>query len=175
MVTNRQFGSSPQAFTLIEVLVVVVILGIAAVITVPMIADTADLQATSAARQIVSTLLFTQTACITKQETYQMVFDSVTDSYSVQDAGGNVIDDPVIAGKQMQLSYPDSSDLSHVTLNSADFNGTDRIWFNRLGEPYAGNPAGNNPMTSGTIVVQSGDKQITVTVEPVTGRVTLSE
>ncbi len=46
MVTNRQFGISPQAFTLIEVLLVVVILGIAAVITVPMIAGTSDLQAT---------------------------------------------------------------------------------------------------------------------------------
>ena len=153
----------------------VVILGIAAVITVPMIAGTSDLQATLASRQIVSTLLFMQTACITKQETYQMVFDSAADSYSVQDAAGNVIDDPVIAGKQMQLSYPDSPDLSHITLNSASFNATDRIWFNRLGEPYAGNPAVNNPMTTGTIVLQSGDKQITLTVEPVTGRVTVSE
>lgn len=175
MVTNRQFGISPQAFTLTEVLSVVVILGIAAVIAVPMIADTSDLQATSAARQIVSTLLFTQTACITKQETYQMVFDSAADSYSVQDAVGNVLDDPVIAGKKMQLSYPDSPDLSHISLNSVSFNATDRIWFNRLGEPYAGTPAVNNPMTTGTIVVQSGDKQITIRVEPVTGRVTVSE
>ncbi len=158
-----------------EVLVVVVILGIASVIAVPLISDTTDLQASSAARQIVSTLLFAQTSAIAKQETYQVVFDADAEAYSVQDAAGNVIDDPVIAGKTMEVSYPDSPRLTDVTIETATFNGTDRIWFDRLGAPYSGNPVSNTPMTNGTVTVQAGETAVTVTVEPVTGRISVND
>ena len=83
---NKQQGG----FTLAEVLVVLVILGIAATVVIPMIGDTSGMRVTSAARLLASTLLFTQTAAISQQQQYQVVFDVAGESYEVQDAAGNV-------------------------------------------------------------------------------------
>ncbi len=164
-----------RAFTLAEVLVVVVILGIAGAIIIPMISDSSDLQATSAARQIVSTLLFAQTAAIAHQEQYQVVFDAAAESYEVQDSSGAVIDNPVSSGSDYRVSFPDISQMKSVTIDAVNFDGTDRVWFDRLGAPYSGAIIANTPLASGEVTVRAGSRSYTVTVEPVSGRIKVDE
>ena len=94
-----------KGFTLAEVLVVLVILGIASAIVIPMIGDTSNLRASSAARQIASTLLFTQTSAITDQQQYQVVFDSVNNCYEVQDQDGDVISETMTLGGDYRIDY----------------------------------------------------------------------
>lgn len=163
------------AFTLAEVLVVVVILGISAAVVIPLISDTTDLQATSAAREIVSTLLYAQTAAIAHQEQYRVVFDSVNNLYEVRDGSGAVAEDPTAPGKAFRVNFEDNSQMSQVQLNGVNFNGESSVWFDRLGAPYAGDPVDNEALTVGTVAVMAGERIVTVTVEPVSGRIKVND
>ena len=175
MRARQKKESRRTGFTLAEVLVVVVILGIAGAIIIPMISDSTDLQATSAARQIVSTLLFAQTAAIAHQEQYQVVFNDATESYEVQDSTGAVIDNPVSPGTDYRISFPDISQMKSVTIDTVNFDGTDRVWFDRLGAPYSGAIITNTPLMLGEVTVRAGSSSYTVTVEPVSGRIKVNE
>jgi prepilin-type N-terminal cleavage/methylation domain-containing protein len=168
--TPHRYG---KGFTLVEVMMVLVILGIAATIVVPMVSDTSDMKATSAARQITSTLLYAQTASISSQQQYQVVFDTTNNSYEVQDSAGNVILDPVV-GSPYQIQYPNDRRTDDVLLETANFDGTNTIWFDRLGAPYGGAISDSPPpLSSGQVTVRVKDKSITINVEPVTGRITI--
>ena len=167
--------SKRTAFTLAEVLVVVVILGIAGAVIIPMISDSTDLQATSAARQIVSALLFAQTAAIAHQEQYQVVFDTVLSSYEVQDSTGAVIDSPVASGTDYRVVFSEISQLKSVTIDTVNFDGKDRVWFDRLGAPYSGPFADKKPLMNGEVTVRAGSRSYVVSVEPVSGRISVAE
>jgi len=159
-------------FTLVEVLMVLLILGIAATIVVPMINDTSGMQVTSAARQIASTLMYAQTASISTQQQYQVVFDTGSNSYEVQDSAGNVITDPVV-GSPYRIEYPNDRRTRNVSLETANFDGNNTVWFDRLGAPYGGAiSASPPPLSTGQVVVRVKDKTMTINVEPVTGRIT---
>ncbi|MBN1844896.1 MAG: prepilin-type N-terminal cleavage/methylation domain-containing protein [Sedimentisphaerales bacterium] len=161
------------AFTLVEVLVVLIILGIAATVVIPMISDTSQMQVTSAARQIASTVLYAQTASISNQQQFQVVFDPAGNRYEVQDAAGNVIDDPVV-GSPYRVEFSQDRRTRNVTLDTVDFDGTQTLWFDRMGSPYAGSISQSPPpLASGQIVVRVKDKTLTILVEPVTGRIRL--
>jgi prepilin-type N-terminal cleavage/methylation domain-containing protein len=160
-------------FTLVEILMVLAILGIAVTIVVPMVTDTSGMKVTSAARQIASTLLYAQTASISTQEQYQVVFDTVSNSYEVQDSTGTVIMDPVV-GSPYQIDYPNDRRTQNVSLETANFDGSSTVWFDRLGAPYGGAiSASPPPLSTGQVVVRVGDKTMTINVEPVTGRITI--
>src|SRR3954469_3129971 len=83
------------AFTLVEILVVVIILGIAGAIIVPSIGSRDDLKAAAAARVIMADLIYTQKLDITRPGNTFMPFDVVNQQYSVTDSAGGVIQHPV--------------------------------------------------------------------------------
>ena len=87
MTQSRRYGNS-KGFTLAEVLVVLIILGIAATIVIPMIGDTSGMRVTSAVRHISSTLMFAQTAAISAQQPVQVIFDADAESYDLGIAAG---------------------------------------------------------------------------------------
>lgn len=164
---------SQGGFTLVEVLMVLLILGIAATIVIPMINDTSDMQVTSAARQIASTLMYAQTASISTQDQYQVVFDTGSNSFEVQDSLGAVIVDPVV-GNPYQIEYPNDKRTRNVSIETVNFDGSSIVWFDRLGAPYGGAiSASPPPLSTGQVVVQVKDKTMTISVEPVTGRITI--
>ena len=175
MELRQKKESRKTAFTLAEVLVVVVILGIAGAVIIPMISDSTGLQASSAARQIVSALLFAQTASIAHQEQYQVVFDAAAESYEIQDSSGAVIDSPVSPGTDYRISFPDIPQMKSVMIDVVDFDGTDRVWFDRLGAPYSGAIDAKTPLGSGKVTVRAGSSSYTVSVEPVSGRIKVEE
>jgi len=161
-------------FTLVEVLMVVVILGVAATIAVPMLGNTHAMQVTAAARQLASTLHYAQTSAIATQQQVQLVCDVTSNQYQVQDASGNVVANPV-SGKPFRVRFGAAGELQDVSLTVADFNGSGTVWFDRMGAPYGGAISQSPPpLASGRITVVSGDEQMTIRVEPVTGRISVN-
>ncbi|MCK4627784.1 MAG: prepilin-type N-terminal cleavage/methylation domain-containing protein [Sedimentisphaerales bacterium] len=158
-----------HGFTLAELLVTIVILGIAAMVVIPSIGNTADMQATSAARQLVSDLLFAQTYSISQKHPYQVVFDVANESYEVQDSDtGSVITHP-ITKSPYQMPFLANKHLKDVRIDVADFDSGNLVRFNSLGMPY--NSAGAQLAARGTVTLTAGTHSITVTVEPVSGRI----
>jgi prepilin-type N-terminal cleavage/methylation domain-containing protein len=155
-------------FTLVEILVVVVILAIAAAMAVPMFSGAAGFQTQSAANMIAADLEYAKSMAISHQQQYGIIFDTGAGAYQVVDQYEAVIQNPVKAGFQYTVNFHGDSRLNQVDLTAANFNGGSKIFFNYLGSPCT-TKDGATAMNSGTITVQGGGTTITITVEPVTG------
>ena len=80
-----------KGVTLVELIVVMVIIAIGAVLAIPNISGwLPNYRLRSAARDVASTLRFAQIKAVSSNTTYQVVFDTLNDSYIVQylDTGG---------------------------------------------------------------------------------------
>ena len=170
---------SHKGFTLVELIIVVVILGIAAMMAIPMVSNAADMQVRSAANRIAADMDYAKNLAITHQSRYCVIFDEADESYEIRvDPFGvsDVIDHPVNPGKFV-VDFSADSRLSRVKIVSADFDSgvsvSNTITFDYLGSPYsgAGSPA---PLDAGTITLEADNFSLTVDVEPVTGYVTIS-
>lgn len=158
------------AFTLAELIIVVVIISIAALLAVPMISSAADSQVRSAANMIAADLEYAKSMAISRQEDYSVVFDVGSNSYEIQDESGSVIDHPVKVETFFSVTISDDSRLGDVVLNSAVFDSTSTVTFDYLGTPSNGS---GTPLNSGSIVLEAGDFSMTITVQPVTGFLTI--
>jgi prepilin-type N-terminal cleavage/methylation domain-containing protein len=168
---NRKFCShSARAFTLVEVIMVVVIMAIAALLAIPMISSGADFQLRAAANIIAADLEYAKSLAITKQDNYSIIFDADNESYEMHDSNGDVVDDPVRASGGIAVDFANDSRFSQVDIETVSFDSTDTVIFDYLGVPYNGS---SNPLSSSAIVLKAGDHTITVTVAPVTGYVTI--
>src|SRR3954463_12559475 len=103
MHTRNLRARAVRAFTLVEILVVVIILGIAGAIIVPNLGTRDDLKAAAAARVIMADMIYTQNLAITNQGNRYMTFDVVAQKYSVIDNTGAVITHPVDHVPYIQL------------------------------------------------------------------------
>lgn len=159
-----------NAFTLIELIVVMVILSIAALLAIPMISSAADVQIRSAANMIAADLDYAKSMAISRQQYYSVVFNSANESYEVHDKDGNVIDHPIKAGSNFVVNLQADSRLSRVDIVSAVFDSQASVSFDYLGSPYNGS---GTALNSGQITLQAGSFSMTVTVEPMTGYVTI--
>lgn len=152
--------TSRVAFTLVELIVVIMIMGIVATVVVPMLSNTQAMQLRANARQIVTELQSAQTASIATRQQYLIEFDRDNNLYQVTPEG------------EASVSYPLSG---RVAIRSVDFNNENNIWFDSMGAPLANtaeNPDGL-PLVTGSLLLESGGEQMTIAVEPVTGRVSI--
>jgi prepilin-type N-terminal cleavage/methylation domain-containing protein len=156
------------AFTFIELVVVMVILGIAAMLAMPMLSSAADSQLQAAAAMIAADLDYAKNLAITRQMTVTVVFNAGTESYQVQDSVGVVLSHPTKVGASFRMNFASDSRTSQVNITAASFDGNSAITFDYLGSPYSGTTTAV-AMTSGQIALSAGTYSTTVTVEPVTG------
>ncbi|MCK4999241.1 MAG: GspH/FimT family protein [Anaerohalosphaera sp.] len=159
-----------RGFTLVEIIIVVVILSIAAVMVVPMISSASGLQIKSAANIIAADLEHVKSLAISRQKSYSVVFDASTNSYQVLDSDSNAVSHPTKANGLFSVSFASDSSLSNVDITSADFDSEQTVVFDYLGTPK------NNSLTdltSGQVTLESDGITMTVSVEPVTGYVTI--
>lgn len=155
-----------RAFTLIEVLSVVVILGIAGAVVVPQMLNTGNLQIQAASRIVIADLLYAQNEAITRQAVRRVVFDPTTNSYKLTDGGGNVL---AVSWKNggaanYVINFSTDSRFDAVTLKTADFGGTQAVEFDALGAPSSG----------GTVDLVTGSTTYRISVAAFTGRVTVA-
>jgi prepilin-type N-terminal cleavage/methylation domain-containing protein len=170
-------SSSPHrgGFTLIEILVVVVILGIASAVILPQMTSRDDQRVASAARTLMSDLLYAQSRSIAYQTRHYVQFSTATNSWQVMvDSGGapgTIITHPVNGVAYVQTVG--TGTLSKIAINSASFDGNTTISFDQMGVPYSWSSAGGNvPMTAGSVVFKAGVNQMTVSVAPYSGEIT---
>ena len=160
-----------QAFTIVELLIVIAVLVIAAAIVIPSIGSAADAQAISAARVLGSDLEVTRSLALTTQQPHSLVFSPDLQSYKVLAnysgepyASAVAIAHPVAAGKQFEVTLSRQNGMSAVRIVGPAFGGKTYVTFNSQGEPSSG----------GTVTVESGQVEMQISVAALTGAVTVT-
>ncbi len=153
-------GSRRAAFTLVELLITIVILGIAATLVVPQLASSAGFEVQAAARTVMADLQFAQNDAIAHQAPRRVVFDLNAQRYRVTDADGIALPSPTHGGTY-EVRFGGASRFPDTQIAAVDFNGNPEVRFDALGTPSDG----------GTIELIAEGTRYRLTVVPLTGRV----
>jgi len=161
-------GRKQGGFTLVEILVVVLILAIAAGVVIPQVIDSSDMQAISAARMIATDLQYAQNLAITTQKPVRMVFNPGAESYQLvyYDHTTNqstAVEHPINKGSYT-VSFGSLQGFGKLDLVSAAFTSNAYVEFNSIGAPD----------NAGQVVVQAGSQSCTIAVSAATGKVTVT-
>jgi len=166
-----------HAFTLIEVLMVVALLVIAAVAALPLISSAGSVAVQAAADVLAADLEYAKSMAMSRGEPYSVEFYIDDEKYEVQDQGGTVIDHPIKKGFTYVVNFATDPRLNQVNIASVDFDGstTLEIKFDYLGSPHTVNGSNLVELVDpGVITLTRGSMTWTVSIEPVTGVITKS-
>lgn len=152
-----------NGFTIIEILILVVLLTIVALTAVPMMSSAGTMQLRAASNMIAADLEYAKSMAISRGQQYSVVFDQNADSYRINDQGGNVIPHPVKKGFNYIVDFKSDGRLSRVDITGANFGGAGDVTFDSLGSPDSG----------GNVTLQASGTTVTITVEPITGYISI--
>lgn len=158
-----------RAFTLIELLIVVVLMAIAASVAIPMLAGTDATRLKAAGRLLVADLGFAQLESITHADDPCVVtFDQTNSSYTlarkstpttpITDPGTNL---PYVT----QFGIGRASELTGVSIQSYSLGGDNEIAFGIYGQ--------TDQTTTAVITLQVGTLTVTVQIDPASGESSL--
>lgn len=173
-------GNRLSAFTLIEILCVVMILGICSAVIIPQISSRDDLRVAAAARVVMSDLMYVQNRAIATQKKHFVVFSGQT--YTVQSRASDVsplttITHPITKGNYVSEFGTSASSANGMNLCTLGTSSVDILGFDELGAPFsynAGTGASTSLSASATIPVTAGAKTLTISIEPFTGEASVN-
>jgi len=156
-------------FTLVELLIVIVLLGIVGGLALPMLGDSKQLQLREAARLLAADIEFTQNESIAHGDDPRMIkFDTANNQYWIAPASApdTPITDIVLQEPYLvSLGSGRAAGVGLVTIQSIDLSGDDELRFDAYGSPDQTGPA--------TITLSAGTSTLTIQVAPGSGEVTI--
>jgi prepilin-type N-terminal cleavage/methylation domain-containing protein len=159
-----------RAYTLVEVLIVVVILGVAASIAIPSMGDTGVLRVQAGLRAIVADITTAQSEALAYQEGRAVRFYPEEGRWVIIRVQGTTIDESTGRLFEGRLNGIDSGDAA---INSADFNGSTTLIFDEMGGPVIA-AGSNQPAPTGAIVISGSGQRFRIEVQGYTGRVVVT-
>lgn len=160
---DKNLTDSRNGFTVIEILILAVLLTIVALTAVPMMSSAGSIQLRAASNMIAADLEYAKSMAISRGQNYSVVFDQNSESYQIEDQNNNVIPHPVKQGFNYIVDFQSNSRLSRVDITGANFGAANSVTFDSLGSPDNG----------GNVTLQASGTTVTVTVEPVTGYISI--
>lgn len=169
-----------RGYTLLELMIVVVLLGITATMVIPNIRGSEPLRVQTAVRALAADIMYAQGDALAYQQRRAVVIDPATNSYWIAEVTGDTLDYDTNAmyridgpGQRFLVSVDEMS-RGAAQITSADFDDLEMIIFDELGGPVAGLTS-ETPSSGGSVVVSGAGVQFTLRVEPYTGRVTVTK
>jgi prepilin-type N-terminal cleavage/methylation domain-containing protein len=164
---------SRRAFTLVEILMVVLILAITSAIIVPQIGSRNDLKAAAAARVVMADLIWAQNRAISTQQKQYVVFSGQNYTIYYRDTDGTLktCTNPVSLQTYTTSFGVKGTPLSDVKISETPVFGTcSSVCFDEMGTPYGYDGTNELSLTSqGTIKLGCDTQALTITIEPYTG------
>ena len=172
-------ATSTRGYTLLELMIVLVMMGIAAALVIPNVRGSENIRIQTAVRAIASDIMYTQSDALAYQARRAIIFDPAANNYWIAEVSGDEVDFDTHA--MYKIDGPNQRFLVDVDITSggaaqiisADFDGNNMLVFDELGGPIAGLDS-DTPSAGGNIIVGSNEgTAYQLSVEPYTGRVTV--
>ena len=176
-----------SGFTLVEILAVIVILGIASAIVIPQIGTRDDMRVKAATRTLIADLIYAQNLAISTGQTVYVRFDVADNKYSLLTAPantkpdkGDLVSHPISQAGYITRFGSGARGWEQVTIASAVMNGIDTnfrpeftVGFDEIGSPHVWcyDVDQRNDLNDGTIVLKAGQFTSEVTISPATGEI----
>jgi type II secretion system protein H len=180
MYRNRKLRIVQNGFTMIELMVVLAIIAIAAAIVVPIASSAGSMQLRAAVTMVAADLEYAKSMSISRGQRYSVVFDASGEKYWIVSGDVYTVDNAIAHPLKPQARYvvdfPHDSRLSGVDIASVNFDGASTVSFDYLGIPYSVDVAASPAalVDHGLITLQAGGATRTVRVEAVTGYISVS-
>ncbi len=162
-----------RAYTLVEILITVVILGIAAAMVIPSMGDTGVLRVQAAVRQIISDISYAQSEAVAHQRSVAVLFDPAKKAYGL-------IDMPASGTVTMSMAFQTTvfdASMGDAVISSVSFansvGNANLLIFDEQGSPVL-SATSNVAPTTGQIVITGSGQTFTISIEGYTGRVSVS-
>lgn len=155
---------APGGFTLVELLVVMVLLGIIAAMVVPMVASSSEGQSLAAARTVATDLQYAQNYAITCRDPVTVAFNPGNDSYDLRGNTSGLLEHPMTKSVYA-VAFDAKSGMDNADLMAAAFGTSQSVRFDELGSPNEG----------GFVTIGGGSQTWYVIVTAVTGAVRVSD
>lgn len=180
MARAEQTRAAVRAFTLVEILCVIMILGIASAIIIPQLGSRDDLKAAAAARTLMSDLIFAQNAAIAQQKRYFVQFSGQTYTvlWRAGDSGPLTTATHPVTKEPYTVTFGTARNgTENVTLGTASFDGFTILGYDDLGTPFSYDALSDlsSALTApGTVTITCGTTALTISVEPYTGETSVN-
>lgn len=168
--TRARVGAA-AGYTLAEVLIVVLILGIGSALVIPQIGSTSVLRVQAAVRTLVADINLIQTDAMARQESRAIIFDVSTNSYKLVVVPGNSVE-PTPENTIYTVDFNNGARFHDSKIIAANFDGDPVLIFDELGGPIV-SPGTTMPSAGGTATITGSGSTFDVKIEPYTGRVTV--
>ncbi len=167
-----RFYMCRKAFSLIELVMVIVVLGILAVAIITASTSKGSIRLHAACQRVASDLRYVQQMAIAQQVRFGISFDPPDESYiGYRINTSNRISDPHTRG-DLEIEFDEMSQYNDIRILSTNFSGND-IEFDSLGAPYNGSGVALSSRGIITLETADGEYSKTVTIEPDTGKVSI--
>ncbi len=180
-----------RSYTLIELIIVMALLALAAAILIPNLVGRGSLTVQAAVRLVIADLSFAQSDALANQEHRRLVFYDDGSGYcliyvpsenfvtpaDLDDPSVEYVYDPLGKMGRYIVDFTSDSRFEGVSITSADLDGAalaDRpeITYDTLGGTVI---PGGDPGMGGTIVISFQDIDFEISISPFTGKITVIE
>ncbi len=188
---SRARSATPRSYTLIELIIVMAVLALAAALLVPNMVGTDSMTVQAAVRLLIADLSFAQSDALANQEFRRVVFYADGAGYCIlnvdaydwvtpldlNDPSVNYVYDPLGSMGQYIVDYTVDNRFEGVLITEATIDNvvlTNRpeITYDELGGTVQSSSA---PGLGGSIVMTFKDSSYRITVAPFTGKLTVIE
>lgn len=172
-----------RGFTMIETIMVIVILGILAALTIPRFNSFYGIKLAGALKSVVSDIRYVQQFAVSHHADSRMEFDTTANSYRAcycneadgacgsgscsNGANWSAIPDP-FTRSGLRMNFASDPQYRGIVISSPSFNGS-TLRFNWQGIPKDG--GGTNLANEGSVVFSYQGNSETIYVSPATGRI----
>ena len=167
-----------RGYTLLEILVVVTVMGIAGAMVIPSMDQAGVLRTQGAVRSVVSDIMFAQGDAVAAQQARAVIFDTATNSYRVCAVLGSTIDidNDVLfdhyGGGNRYIVDLDHAEFGTTFMTGATFDGTGNVLvFDEMGAPVIA-VGESTPSSGGNVTIRGQFHDFDIRVESFTGRIT---